>query len=64
METVNSSWAFVEMAAGEEGERKIWILGFCDFYHWGPYGSVIFLLGRNVLIFYVKVQNNFGLNES
>ena len=51
--TVNSGWAFVEMAAGEEERKKNMILGFHGFYHGGPYGFIIFPSGRKFLIFCV-----------
>ena len=47
---VNSGWAFVEMAVGEEERKKNMILGFHGFYHGGPYGFISFLSGRNVSI--------------
>ena len=48
---MNSGWPFVEMAAGEEERKKNMDLGFHGFYHGDPYGSIIFHLGSQVLIF-------------
>ena len=39
------------MAAGEEERKKNMDLGFHGFYDGGPYGSIIFHLGSQVLIF-------------
>ena len=61
---VREQWLpFLEIAVGE-GRKKNMDLGFHGFYHGGPYGSIIFHLGRKILIFAFKSKNSFGFNES